>query len=147
MRRRLCNSFRPVPRLSARFSARCFCSGYLDDGVGHCSVPFALAVSEMFFLSQRKFGPRFLVGVSALGVATGAVTGWLTLYLPELFPTRLRASGAGICYNIGRVLAAIGVLLTAGPLDVRGNYPLACAIVSLVYVLGLAIAPLLSEPG
>lgn len=106
----------------------------------------ALLISELFFLSQREFGIAFLVGVSALGIVTGAVTGWLTLYLPELFPTAVRASGAGTCYNAGRVLAAVGVLLTAGPLDVRGNYPQACAIVSLVYVVGLALAPFLSEP-
>jgi MFS transporter, SHS family, sialic acid transporter len=109
-----------------------------------CAI--ALATSEAFFLTQREFGPWFLVGVSALGVATGAVTGWLTLYLPELFPTQVRASGAGTCYNAGRVLAAVGVLLTAGPLDMRGNYPKACAIVSLVYVLGIVLVPFLSEP-
>ena len=106
----------------------------------------ALTISEAFFLTQREFGHPFLIGVAALGFVTGAVTGWLTLFLPELFPTSMRASGAGACYNAGRVLAAFGVLLTAGPLDVRGNYPQACAIVSLVYLLGLTLTPFLSEP-
>jgi SHS family sialic acid transporter-like MFS transporter len=122
--------------------------------LAHCSRRFgwavlcgtALIVSELFFLAQPEFGAGFFVGVSALGIATGAVTGWLTLYLPELFPTRLRAMGTGTCYNSGRVLAAIGVLLTTGPLDVRGHYPSACAIASLVYVCGLTLAPWLSEP-
>jgi cyanate permease len=34
--------------------------------------------------------------------------GTFPFYLPELFPTRLRATGAGLCYNIGRILAAAG---------------------------------------
>ncbi len=105
----------------------------------------ALVIAELFFLTQQQFGAMFLVGVAALGAATGAVTGWLTLYLPELFPPRLRATGMGTCYNAGRVLAAFGVMLTTGPLDVRGNYPQACAIVSLVYVFGLAITPWIVE--
>jgi hypothetical protein len=36
------------------------------------------------------------------------VFGACTFYLPELFPARLRATGAGFCYNIGRVFAAGG---------------------------------------
>lgn len=106
----------------------------------------ALCTSEMFFLNVREYGTALLGCVALLGIATGAITGWMTLYLSELFPTPIRATGAGACYNAGRILAAAGVLLTAGPLDVRGNYPLACAIVSLVYVVGLAIAPVMIEP-
>ncbi|HKU88288.1 MAG TPA: hypothetical protein VJP84_00735, partial [Steroidobacteraceae bacterium] len=30
-------------------------------------------------------------------------------YLPELYPTRLRSTGSGFCYNIGRVITAGGV--------------------------------------
>jgi hypothetical protein len=36
--------------------------------------------------------------------------GWLPLYLPELFPTSVRATGQGVCYNSGRVLAAVGAI-------------------------------------
>ena len=35
------------------------------------------------------------------------VFGSFTYYLPELFPTRLRATGSGFCYNFGRFVAAI----------------------------------------
>ena len=71
--------------------------------------------------------------------------GWLPLYLPELFPTRVRATGQGFCYNFGRVLAALGVaVLTFGP-DIKGNYPLAAAIVCSVYVVGLVLAWFIPE--
>jgi hypothetical protein len=39
------------------------------------------------------------------------VFGSFTYFLPELFPTRLRGTGAGLCYNIGRVVAALGPFL------------------------------------
>ena len=44
------------------------------------------------------------------------------LYLPEMFPTRVRATGQGFCYNAGRVLAAAGVLSTTFVIDLKGNY-------------------------
>ncbi|HEV7609449.1 MAG TPA: MFS transporter [Steroidobacteraceae bacterium] len=46
----------------------------------------------------------FFIGLSVFGTF-----GSFTFYLPELFPTRLRSTGAGFCYNIGRVVAAAGV--------------------------------------
>jgi len=45
----------------------------------------------------------FFIGLTVFGVF-----GSFTYYLPELFPTRLRATGSGFCYNIGRVVAAAG---------------------------------------
>ena len=41
---------------------------------------------------------------------TAAFYGWMPLYLPELFPTRVRATGQGLCFNFGRVVAAVGAL-------------------------------------
>jgi MFS family permease len=45
-------------------------------------------------------GPGFFQGLFAL----------FTMYLPPLFPTLLRTTGAGFCYNIGRVVSAVGVV-------------------------------------
>lgn len=50
----------------------------------------------------------FFIGLSVFGVF-----GSFTFYLPELFPTRLRATGAGFCYNIGRFVAAGGPILVS----------------------------------
>jgi len=44
-----------------------------------------------------------------IGVCQG-VFGLFTMYLPPLFPTLLRTTGAGFCYNIGRVAAAFGTV-------------------------------------
>lgn len=50
----------------------------------------------------------FFIGLTVFGVF-----GSFTFYLPELFPTRLRATGAGFCYNIGRLIAAGGPILVS----------------------------------
>jgi cyanate permease len=55
--------------------------------------------------ASTRLAMLFLVGAGVYGVF-----GTFTFYLPELFPTRLRATGSGFCYNIGRLVAAFGPL-------------------------------------
>jgi MFS transporter, SHS family, sialic acid transporter len=108
----------------------------------------ALAVCEYLFvgMAQTNFDVWFFIVVSLVGATTAAFYGWLALYLPELFPTRVRAAGQGFCYNFGRMLAAVGVLLTTFVFpDVGGNYSRAASIVCLVYVVGLFIAWVIPE--
>jgi MFS family permease len=48
----------------------------------------------------------FLIGI---GVCQG-VFGLFTMYLPPLFPVLIRTTGAGFCYNFGRIAAAVGTI-------------------------------------
>jgi MFS family permease len=57
----------------------------------------------------------------AIGVTVYGVFGGFSYYLPELFPTRLRATGAGFCYNVGRVVSAVGPLLVGQIASGGGN--------------------------
>src|SRR5262245_7817173 len=57
----------------------------------------ALAAAEFLFLVHNRFDAAFLTAVGILGVTSAAFYGWLPLYLPELFPTRVRAAGQGFC--------------------------------------------------
>jgi MFS family permease len=93
------------------------------------------------------------VGWSFLGVVllTGALSasfyGWLPLYLPEMFPTRVRATGQGFGYNFGRIIAAVGTL-NSGRLisDVfAGDYGRMGATVTLIYLAGLVVIWLAPE--
>jgi hypothetical protein len=60
------------------------------------------------------------------------------LYLPELFPTRIRATGQGICYNVSRALTAIGPLTVAYfGLATFGSLPHAAATTAVAYAAGL----------
>src|SRR6185503_16204957 len=79
-----------------------------------------------------------------LGFGTLMPFGGYALYFPELFPTRLRTTGTGFCYNTGRVVAAVGPPLLAWlavALDGRTAIPgfrLAAITVSCCYLLGFA---------
>jgi hypothetical protein len=100
----------------------------------------SLATSLVFFRLD-SYGPAFLAMMFLVGGVTASFYGWLPLYLPELFPTRIRATGQGFAYNFGRILAAIGAL-QAGVLVnevFHGSYPDACSTIVLVYVIGMVV--------
>jgi MFS family permease len=75
-----------------------------------------------------------LVGIFTLGITSG-----FPIYLPELFPTRVRTSGVGLCYNLGRVVTAGGVLITGTLVGFFGSYAKAASAVSLIYVMGIFV--------
>jgi len=70
----------------------------------------------------------FLIGLTVFGVF-----GSFTYYLPELFPTRLRGTGAGFCYNAGRIIASVGPFLV-GTVAARGPNSLRSALEALFWV-------------
>ena len=106
----------------------------------------SLLLCGWLFRYVNEYGPAFLISVTLVGAATAAFYGWLPLYLPELFPTRVRATGQGLCYNSGRILAAVGAL-TQGRLVTAyaGSYAKAGATLTLIYVVGLALIWLAPE--
>jgi MFS family permease len=73
-----------------------------------------------------------------VGAGVYGVFGVLTFYLPELFPARLRATGAGFCYNIGRVLAAAGPLVVGAVSAAAGG----SAAALLTILSWVALVPL-----
>jgi SHS family sialic acid transporter-like MFS transporter len=107
----------------------------------------SLATSAYIFnyLSPRdsSFGWWALV----LGVVSGFYFGWLPLCLPELFPTRVRSTGAGVTFNFGRIGAACGVMLNMPLVALfSGDYGRVGAVTSLIYALGLVVAWLVPRP-
>ena len=61
-------------------------------------------------IPERSFhiaGEQFGVCSRCSGVYFGLFAGF-AIYLPELFPTRLRSTGTSFCYNVGRFIAASG---------------------------------------
>jgi len=88
-------------------------------------------------------GEHRLTGYFFIGLAIFGVFGSFTYYLPELFPTRLRATGAGFCYNCGRYIAAAGPFLV-GTIAARGVDGTTTAIQLLAW---LAIIPLIGMLG
>lgn len=90
------------------------------------------------FTFTAPLQPGFLPTVLAQGFVATLFFGWLPLYLPELFPTRVRATGSGISYNVGRFATAVGVFM-AGTLMAwfGGDYSKIGAVTGLIYAFGM----------
>src|SRR5437867_9830445 len=86
-----------------------------------------------------------LYGYFFIGLTVFGVFGSFTYYLPELFPTRLRATGSGFCYNSGRIVAAIGPFVV-GSVAAMGADSLATAMRMLFWVGAVPLAGLLLMP-
>lgn len=90
-----------------------------------------------------------LIFIFGVGLSVFGVFGAFTFYLPELFPTRLRGTGAGFCYNVGRFVAAIGPFVV-GSIAARGHGALPAALgaltmIAFVPLVGAALVPLIVE--
>jgi MFS family permease len=83
-------------------------------------------------------------GLAAIGLCQG-VFALFTMYMPPLFPTLLRTTGAGFCYNIGRVAAGLGTVFF-GLFSSVGDYRLALFWAAFLFVPAAAVAWLLPEP-
>jgi MFS transporter, SHS family, sialic acid transporter len=106
----------------------------------------SLLVCGYLFRFVNEYGSLFLFMVFLAGATTAAFYGWLPLYLPELFPTRVRATGQGICFNSGRILAAVGALVQGQLVSAYGgSYAKAGASITLIYILGLCLIWLAPE--
>lgn len=98
----------------------------------------ALVVCSIFFHGFHEYGGGFLAMVVLVGAFTGAFYGWLPQYLPELFPTRVRATGQGVAFNSGRIIAALGAWQMGNVMAFfNGSYPKAGAAIVFVYLIGM----------
>jgi MFS family permease len=97
-----------------------------------------------YFLSLlATFGtPHSYVGLQIGCMSAGLCQGIFalcTMYLPPLFPTLLRTTGAGFCYNIGRIAAGLGTVFF-GLFASVGDYGLALVYASFLFLPAAAIA-------
>jgi MFS family permease len=108
-----------------------------------------LSIQCMFWLTHDL--RSLLLWAPVLGFCTLGPFSAYTVYFPELFPTRLRATGCGFCYNCARLLAAaapfaLGGLAAHFKDTAHPDFGLrmAASIVASIYVvgfIGIAFAP------
>jgi MFS family permease len=117
--------------------------GPLADRWGRRAVFALMCAGSLVMLPVTFLTPRsylaVLVLLPLLGFFNNGLFGGFPIYLPELYPTRLRATGAGFCFNAGRVLAAAGPFLTGFLVAALGGFGRAASAVGLIYVAGLLI--------
>lgn len=84
-----------------------------------------------------------LIGFAVIGICQG-VFALFTMYLPPLFPTLLRTTGAGFCYNIGRIAAGLGTVFF-GLVSAVGDYRTALLYAGFLFIPAAGFALLLPE--
>jgi MFS family permease len=118
-----------------------------------CSFLLAMLSTALVFGYMSQPSDIFWM-MPLMGFCQLAIFGGYAIYLPELFPTRLRSTGTSFCYNVGRFVAAVGPvalgLLTQKVFNAAngfGNQGMRWAGITMcsVYVLGLLALPFLPE--
>ena len=116
-------------------------------------APLASWRGRRFAFAVYHVGAAILTPVCFLGARTYVQTLWLlpvmgffvlgmhagyAIYFPELFPTRLRATGSSVCFNLGRVLGAM-ILLVRGTIGAAIGLRWAVVAMSGLFWIGLLI--------
>lgn len=115
--------------------------GYRKAVVSFCLV-YGVVMGVTFLEARTHFA--ILIGFFFIGLCQG-VFGLFTMCLPPLFPTLLRTTGAGFCYNIGRLIAAGGTVFF-GLFTKVGDVRQALLYAAILFIPAAGLACWLPEP-
>lgn len=117
--------------------------GPLADRFGRRPVFALMCVGSLIMLPVTYLTPSSYSGVlmllPILGFFNNGIFSGFPIYLPELYPTKLRATGAGFCFNAGRVLASAAPFLTGWLVTALGTFGRAASTIALIYLIGLVV--------
>jgi MFS family permease len=123
--------------------------GFLADAIGRKPVTMAffilafLLTPVLFFSTNELHWLLVLAYVNAI-FSNGQYT-WMPVWLPELFPTRMRATALAFAFNAPRFIAFLGPFLAGTMIVAFGGFGKAAMVLASIYVLGLIVAPFLPE--
>jgi MFS family permease len=110
--------------------------------IGLMCVAYFLAMTVAYGVQRSHTELLWCLGF--MGVCQG-LFGLFTMYMPPLFPTLLRTTGAGFCYNIGRIAAAVGTVFF-GLFSEVGDHRKALLYAGVLFLPAALVALALSEP-
>jgi len=70
---------------------------------------------------------------------------WMSVWLPELFPTRMRATGMAFTFNSPRFIAFLGPMFAGALIAQLGGVSNVAVTFSFIYILGFVLVPFLPE--
>jgi MFS family permease len=124
-----------------------FLSAALARKLGYRGAIALMALAYFLAMCFTYAQPRSLNVLWLCFPVIGCCSGFFamfTMYLPPLFPTLLRTTGAGFSYNIGRIVAAAGTVFF-GLFAKVGDYRTALLAVSFIFIPAMLVALLLPE--
>src|SRR5262245_24042849 len=129
--------------------------GVLADYLGRKRSMTLTILAYSLLTGLSAFAPLIYLGIKDIHllVLAFAVYGffiqgcfaWTPIWLPELFPTRMRGTAAGFIFNAPRLISAIAPLVAGTIIVGLGGYSKAATIIGVFYVLGLLAVPFLPE--
>jgi MFS family permease len=123
--------------------------GFIADKIGRKPAVLlyfgaSLILTPVLFLWTHSLGLVVIVLVINGFFTLGQYT-WMPVWLPEFYPTHLRATGAAFVFNAARFVAFLGPLLSGAIISHLGGYGVAATTVGMIYILGIAVAPFCPE--
>lgn len=120
-----------------------FISGWISNKLGvrkSMLVCFSgcIIMSVLLFGLNTIFSTLIYVELALLALFFGISQGLLSIYIPQLFPTRIRGSATGFCFNIGRFVTAAAVFFIGVFVTAAGGYSNALLIFSSTFIIGFA---------
>jgi MFS-type transporter involved in bile tolerance (Atg22 family) len=87
----------------------------------------------------------FIASLPFMGIGTNSDFAIFTLWLPELYPTRLRATGFAFATSAGRFVGALGPYIVGQLIAKFHNLGMGVAQIAWVFLLGLLLLPFARE--
>jgi MFS family permease len=124
--------------------------GFLADAIGRKPTvmlfyAMCLVLTPVVYLWAAWDLRVLLLCVGVFGFFSLGIWAWAPIWLPELFPTRMRATAVAFSFNAPRFISCIGPLIAGTLIVGLGGYGSAATIVGLFFILGLVSAPFLPE--
>lgn len=123
--------------------------GFIADAIGRKPAAMlfyfmCLVLTPAVYLWTHTI-TTLLVTVGVFGFFTLGIWAWAPIWLPELYPTRMRATAVAFVFNAPRFISCIGPLIAGALIVSLGGFGWAATYVGLFFILGLAAAPFLPE--
>jgi MFS family permease len=123
--------------------------GFLADAYGRKPVTMFYVAAAFLSVPLLFFWAQDLTVILLCAALCGAfVSGqytWMAAWLPELFPTRMRATAAGFIFNTPRLVAWLGPILSGWLTTQAGGLSQAAMLIALIYIPSIAAAVFLPE--
>jgi len=123
--------------------------GFLADAYGRKPVTLAFFILALLLTPALFFWTRdlrlLLLLACVNAVFSNGLFTWMPVWLPELYPTRMRATALAFAFNGPRFIAFLGPLLAGAMIVQFGGYGQAAMVLALIYIVGIAAAPFLPE--
>jgi MFS family permease len=111
----------------------------------HFWLVLLLSAGAILFFVLFPLFAVLLVAVAVFGFFTGGIWSWAPIWLPELFPTRMRATAVAFCFNAPRWISCSGPLIAGTLIVALGGYGRAATLVGLFFIVGAVAAVFLPE--